>query len=150
MRLSRRLRFSIEVMMLNESRLVIHELHQKVRFLTKEVNERLKTYELFSSQWSILFCIMQYGPMTQARISAYLNVEAPTITRTINRLEKYDWVVRESGEDAREKIVNLTSKGKAKIPEIEREIQQFEEDMTNQMSVQEKRVFLELIKKIGE
>jgi MarR family transcriptional regulator, transcriptional regulator for hemolysin len=134
----------------NESRLVIHGLHQKVRLLTKEVNERLKKYELFSSQWSILFCIMQYGPTTQSRISQYLNVEAPTITRTINRLEKYGWVVRESGEDLREKIVILTNKGRDKIPEIEREIQQFEDEMTNKMSLNEKKVFLELLKKIGE
>ena len=135
---------------MNESRLVIHGLHQKVRFLTKEVNERLRKYELFSSQWSILFCILQYGPTTQSRISQYLNVEAPTITRTINRLEKYGWVVRESGEDLREKIVILTNKGRDKIPEIEREIQQFEDEMTNKMSLNEKKVFLELMKKIGE
>jgi MarR family transcriptional regulator, transcriptional regulator for hemolysin len=65
-------------------------------------------------------------------------------------LEKYGWVVRESGEDLREKIVILTNKGRDNIPEIEREIQQFEDEMTNKMSLNEKKVFLELLKKIGE
>lgn len=70
--------------------LVFHELHQKSRLSIKEVNEVLKAYGLYSSQYSILFCLKRFGSMTQTEIWQYLNVEAPTVTRTLTRLEKAD------------------------------------------------------------
>ncbi|UZM96996.1 MarR family transcriptional regulator [Lysinibacillus sp. MHQ-1] len=41
--------------------------------------------------------------MTLTQIWKYLNVEAPSITRAITRLETLGWVERLDGEDKREK-----------------------------------------------
>lgn len=130
--------------------LLFHEIHQKSRLSIKEVNDALKEFELYSSQWSILFCLKQFGAMTQKEIWQYLNVEAPTVTRTIARLEESGWVFREEGHDKRARIVHLTPFAELNSPEIEKRIQHVEEEMVSSLSEEEQDQLLLLLKKIGQ
>ncbi|EIM07261.1 putative HTH-type transcriptional regulator ywoH [Planococcus antarcticus DSM 14505] len=129
--------------------LLFHEIHQKSRLSIKEVNETLKEFKLYSSQWSILFCLKQFGSMTQKEIWQYLNVEAPTVTRTIVRLEESGWILRREGKDKRERIVQLSLFAEQKIPEIENRILQTEERLVSHLSDKEQNQLLALLKKIG-
>ena len=129
--------------------LLFHEIHQKSRLSIKEVNEALREFDLYSSQWSILFCLKQFGSMTQKEIWQYLNVEAPTVTRTIVRLEESGWVVRCEGKDKRERIVQLSSFAEQKVPEIENRIRQTEERLGSDLSDEEQEQLIVLLKKIG-
>lgn len=128
---------------------LFHELFQKTRFITKEVNEQLKQYDLYNSQWSIIYCLKKLGPSTQTDIWRYLNVEAPTVTRTITRLEKSGWVVRVEGNDKRERIIKLTEKANELIPKVEKTVKDFEQTMIQNLSVDEQHELLKLIKKLG-
>ncbi len=128
--------------------LVFHELHQKSRLSIKEVNEVLKAYGLYSSQYSILFCLKRFGSMTQTEIWQYLNVEAPTVTRTLTRLEKSGWIVRKAGSDKRERIVYLSPQAKKKLPEIQQEIERLEENLLIALSDSEQDQLISLLKKI--
>ncbi|ANU14974.1 Transcriptional regulator, MarR family [Planococcus halocryophilus Or1] len=130
--------------------LLFHEIHQKSRLSIKEVNDALKEFELYSSQWSILFCLKQFGAMTQKEIWQYLNVEAPTVTRTIARLEESRWVFREEGHDKRARIVHLTPFAQQNLPAIEKRIQHVEEEMVSSLSEEEQDQLLSLLKKIGQ
>src|SRR5690606_14400077 len=98
------------------------------RLAIKEVNEVLKEYELYSAQWSILFCLKQFGPMTQKEIWQYLNVEAPTVTRTLSKLEESGWAERNEGADKRQRIVRLTAKAESRVAEIEERVTMLEDD----------------------
>lgn len=129
--------------------LLFHEIHQKSRLSIKEVNEALKEFDLYSSQWSILFCLNQFGSMTQKEIWQYLNVEAPTVTRTIVRLEKSGWIIRREGKDKRQRIVQLSLFAEQKMPDIENRIRQTEESLVSNLSEEEKNQLLALLKKIG-
>ncbi|WP_142827409.1 MarR family winged helix-turn-helix transcriptional regulator [Planococcus soli] len=129
--------------------LLFHEIHQKSRLSIKEVNEALKEFDLYSSQWSILFCLNQFGSMTQKEIWQYLNVEAPTVTRTIVRLEKSGWIVRREGKDKRERIVQLSPFAEQKLPDIEERIRQTEARLVSSLTDEEKEQLLVLLKKIG-
>jgi MarR family transcriptional regulator, transcriptional regulator for hemolysin len=131
-----------------KAKVIIHELHQSTRFLSKVINKRLQDYGIFQSQWSILFCIKEFGPMSQTDIWKYLNVEAPTVTRTITKLEKNGWVLREKGEDHREKIVVLTEKAKQEIPKIEETVEALEEQLLQELSITEREQLVGLLKKI--
>lgn len=129
--------------------LLFHEIHQKSRLSIKEVNEALKEFDLYSAQWSILFCLKQFGPMTQKGIWKYLNVEAPTVTRTVTRMEESGWVVRKEGADKRERIVCLSVRAEKTIPEIEAKISILEKQMLTSLTGQEQETLLSLIQKIG-
>jgi len=129
--------------------LLFHEIHQKSRLSVKEANEALKEFNLYSSQWSILFCLKQFGAMTQKEVWQYLNVEAPTVTRTIVRLEESGWIERKEGNDKRERIVHLAEKAEKMIPEIEQRIVEVEERLLARLTKEEQQQLLALIKKIG-
>lgn len=128
--------------------LLFHEIHQKSRLAIKEVNEVLKEYELYSAQWSILFCLKQFGPMTQKEIWQYLNVEAPTVTRTLSKLEESGWAERNEGADKRQRIVCLTAKAESRVAEIEERVTMLEDDMLSGLSQDEQQQLMGLLKKI--
>jgi MarR family transcriptional regulator for hemolysin len=129
---------------------LFHQLFQMTRLLNKEVNQTLKKHELFSSQWTVLYCIYQQGEMTLTQIWKYLNVEAPTITRTVNRLEELGWLTTQEGKDRREKIVRLSESIVAKFSDIEASIIQFENEFLNGLSNEEQEQLLVLLKKMDK
>ncbi|MFE8699878.1 MarR family winged helix-turn-helix transcriptional regulator [Cytobacillus sp. FJAT-54145] len=129
---------------------LFHTLNQKVRLLSKEANEVLQKYGLFSSQWTILYVLSEKGPMTQMDISDYIKVEAPTVTRTLTRLEESGWIVRKPGKDKREKTVELTEMAKNKYPIVKQSIMEFEQEFIVQLSQQEQQQLLNLLGKLGK
>lgn len=130
--------------------LVFHEMHQKARLSNKEVNEALKDYGLYSAQWSILFCLKRFGSLTQTEIWQYLNVEAPTVTRTLVKLEQRNFIIRKEGKDKRERIVELTEEAMYLIPKIERKIAEVEGGLLRSFSDDEVNELTRLLKKLGK
>jgi len=104
----------------------LHLLNQTVRILNKRTNETLQEFGLFHSQWSILYCLDKRGKLTQTEISRYLNVERPTVTRTIRKLEENGWVERSKGTDKRENLIELSEIAEFKMPAIRQKIKLFE------------------------
>lgn len=133
-----------------ETNKLFHMLYQQTRHMTKEVNEYLQKHGLYSSQWSILYCLKSNGPMTQSDIWRYLNVEAPTITRTLVKLEESGWVKRTPGSDKRERLVSLTEKALDLLPEVEKDIKNFEQTMVANLKDDEQELLYTLLKKLGK
>ncbi|MBU7594247.1 MarR family winged helix-turn-helix transcriptional regulator [Metabacillus halosaccharovorans] len=125
-------------------------LYQQTRHMTKEVNEYLQKHGLYSSQWSILYCLKSNGPMTQSDIWRYLNVEAPTITRTLVKLEESGWVKRTPGSDKRERLVSLTEKALDLLPAVEQDVKNFEQIMVANLKDDEQELLYTLLKKLGK
>ena len=127
---------------------LIHLLNQRTRLLAKEVNKCLSDHGLYTSQWSIIFCIERFGPMTQTEIWKYLNVEAPTITRTLSRMEKNGWIKRELGKDKRERVINLTEEAWRNYKTIRQSMDNLEHEILSDLSTEEKKHLYNLLKKI--
>ncbi|WP_075618663.1 MarR family winged helix-turn-helix transcriptional regulator [Paenisporosarcina indica] len=128
---------------------IFHDIHQKSRLSMKEVNEALKEFGLYSAQWSLLFCLNRLGSMTQTEIWQYLNVEAPTVTRTLVKLEERKLIIRKEGKDKRERIVQLTEHAKDLIPRIETRIEKLEQTMLQALSEEERIQLAFLLNKIS-
>ncbi|APH04645.1 MarR family winged helix-turn-helix transcriptional regulator [Bacillus weihaiensis] len=129
---------------------LFHLLYQKTRHMTKELNGSLQKHELFSSQWSILYCLMTKGSMTQSEIWRYLGVEAPTVTRTLIKLEEFGWIQRSSGQDKRERLVSLTEKAYKQLPFVEDDVKTFEKVMISNLTSEEQNQLYYLLSKLGE
>lgn len=127
---------------------LIHLFFQSNRYLVNQLNEVLKPHGLFSSQWTILFLLHENGPMSLTSIWKYLNVEVPTVTRTVTRLETLGWVERIPGTDRREKTIMLTNKANEEFPKIEASIGKFEQIMTENLSYEEQKLLTNLLKKM--
>jgi DNA-binding MarR family transcriptional regulator len=91
----------------NQSEL-FHSINQFTRHFSKVLNESLVPLGLYAAQWTIIYRLKTGGPSTQKELSSYLGVEAPTMTRTLARLEKAGWITRTIGKDKREKKIMLT------------------------------------------
>jgi MarR family transcriptional regulator, transcriptional regulator for hemolysin len=94
-------------------------LYRTTRAISKDLNQRLEAYGLFSSEWGVVSLLRQRGPMTQAELSTYLNIEPPAISKTLLKLERKRLVHRRVGKSRREKIVALTAAADALFPEWE-------------------------------
>ncbi|MER2028956.1 MAG: MarR family transcriptional regulator [Solibacillus sp.] len=127
---------------------LFHILFQQNRYLVKQLNDVLKQHGLFSSQWTVLFLLHQNGPMTLTAIWKYLDVEAPTVTRTVTRLETLGWVERVQGADKREKMIDLTTKAMEQFPYIEESVVSFERKLTENLSEEEQALLIQLLKKM--
>ncbi|MCQ6278918.1 MarR family winged helix-turn-helix transcriptional regulator [Bacillus sp. EB600] len=95
---------------------LIHTLHQVSRQLTNNLNEVLKQHGLYNAQWAVIYILEKEGSLTQKQLCNYLSVEAPPITRTIQRLVKQDYVRQVQGQDKREKHIQLTEKALNEYP----------------------------------
>ncbi|MDM5330518.1 MarR family transcriptional regulator [Neobacillus sp. CF12] len=103
---------------------LFHTLHQLSRQLTNQLNEALKPFGLFSAQWSVLYVLHIKGSLTQKELSEYLFVEAPPMTRTIQRLVKQGYVKQIPGKDKREKFIQLTEEAVKEFPKWENAVTQ--------------------------
>ena len=88
--------------------------------------------------------------MTLTQIWKYLNVEAPTITRTVNRWKSLGWLTTHEGKDRREKIVRLSEEANCKFPEIEASIIRFENEFLKGLSDEEQVTVESLAEKDGQ
>ncbi|MCG7344515.1 MarR family transcriptional regulator [Sporosarcina sp. ACRSL] len=127
---------------------IFHELFQSTRLLIKELNVALKKHGLFAAQWTVIHCIHRHGEMTLTQIWKYLNVEAPTITRTVNRLEQMGWLETREGKDRREKYVKLTGYANEQLSEVLKTIIEFEEESLKGLTKEEEELLLTLLVKI--
>jgi MarR family transcriptional regulator, transcriptional regulator for hemolysin len=101
---------------------LFHTLHQLSRQLTNTLNEALKPLGLYGSQWSVIFVLKTKGSLTQKELCEYLFVEAPPMTRTIQRLVKQGYVSQVPGKDKREKLIQLTDVSLKMFPEWEKAV----------------------------
>lgn len=67
------------------------------------------------------------GSLTQRELGDYLSVEAPPLTRNIQRLVKLGFVQQSPGSDKRSKVIELTDRAKQEYPNWEQAIK-----LTNQ------------------
>lgn len=93
-----------------------HKVNQLGRYFSKALNEGITEYGIYSSQWAVALYIHMNGECTQSELAEYLYVEAPTMTKTLSRMEKAGFIEKRIGTDKREKIINLTEKAMEAYP----------------------------------
>jgi MarR family transcriptional regulator, transcriptional regulator for hemolysin len=108
---------------------LIHTLHQLSRQLTNKLNEVLKPLGLYGSQWAVIFVLKKKGSLTQRELCDYLFVEAPPMTRTIQRLVKQGYVRQVPGQDKREKYVQLTDEALKEFPKWEHAVTELNQSL---------------------
>jgi MarR family transcriptional regulator, transcriptional regulator for hemolysin len=126
---------------------LFHSIHQLSRKLTKHINEVLQPYGLFSAQWSVIYVLKTKGVLTQKELSDYLCVEAPPMTRTIQRLVKQGFVQQIVGEDKRKKHIQLTMKALDEYPIWERAVLELNDSLLQSIPKSPREDLLYIISK---
>lgn len=127
---------------------VFHIINQTSRQISKSFNEQLVPKGLYMAQWAVIRYIMRKGPSTQKQICDYLHVEAPTMTRTLNRMEELGLVEKTESLDRRSKIIRLTKQAAENYPKWEKEVDAFENPVTGTLTDDELATTIQTLKKI--
>ncbi|MHA6252870.1 MarR family winged helix-turn-helix transcriptional regulator [Oceanobacillus sp. CAU 1775] len=127
-----------------------HQHLQFSRSFKKQLNERLTAIDLFHTQWLVLYCINRMQPVTLVEISNYLDVEKPTISRTVKRLEEQNLIETIPSEDKRERLIRLSLKGEESYKEGQEIVAQYEANLVQTISERDMEITLKTIEKLKE
>jgi Transcriptional regulators len=125
-----------------------HNVNQLARSFTKKLNEKISPLGLYSSQWGIAVYLHKKKECTQIELCKYLGVEAPTITRTLARMEEMGLVIRTEGKDKRERHIKLTEKAYEMYPKWYEAAKSIELEAINNISKEELEIFNEILEKM--
>jgi len=94
------------------------------KLLHRTLGERLQNHGITVAQWAVLVVLWETDGLAQKDLSERVAVETPTLSRTIDRMERDGLVKRERNiQDRRQVHVNLTEHGAALwrdlVPEAE-------------------------------
>lgn len=123
-------------------------INQLARSFTKKLNERISPLGLYSSQWGIVLYLYEKKQCTQIELSKYMGVEAPTITRTLARMEEMELIIRKEGKDKRERHIELTEKAYEMFPQWYEADKNLEKEAVSNIDEDELAIFNNVLEKI--
>jgi len=113
------------------------------------LNEELEVLGITYAQFRVINCLWKKGPLSQKEILKTISVSPPTLTGTVDILEKKKLVYRKpEEEDARTKKIHLTEVGNELQEKAWNIIDNFEERTTSFMSKKEKKLVLDAMKQM--
>jgi MarR family transcriptional regulator for hemolysin len=128
-----------------------HEIQQFSRLLTKQLNEQLAPYKMFTSQWAIIYLLKKNGRSLPSQLSEYLKVEKSTITRTLSRMSNEGWIQKVTSlKDKREKAVELTEKALILYPVWEKIVNNFEQSILAHVGKEHEQNLLNAIREFSQ
>jgi len=120
------------------------------RPLVSKLNELLGQYDLSYSLWQVIFYLKTNGPSSLVDIANYYNIEKPSITRRVYRLEEKLIVRAISSKDKREKIIELTEKGEELYKVCRKRITELEHNVMKGITENEQKIAFETLPKMEE
>jgi DNA-binding MarR family transcriptional regulator len=125
---------------------IFWELIQRVSILS---NNNFKSFSLGYAQYSSLLIIAAEEGLSIQRLSELLIVDKTTASKTVQKLEKKGFVIKErSLNDGRGFSIFLSKKGKSIIPSLNKSYEGFVEKIFFQLTKKEREQFFQISKKI--
>ncbi len=126
---------------------ISYQLVQLCKAHRAAANEILAETGLYVGQEMVLCSLWQTCGLTQSDLAKQLCVEAPTITRMLQRMERAGLIARcTDDEDARISRVHITEKGQALKTTIEEAWEKLETKALAGFTLEEQLLFRRMIK----
>jgi DNA-binding MarR family transcriptional regulator len=94
-------------------------LRQVTRAVTQIYDEALEPSGVRAMQYSILMTIRGHGEISVSGISKFLKLDQTTVTRSLQILERNQWIRQIATPDRRTRTVRLTPKGVSVVKKAE-------------------------------
>lgn len=120
------------------------------RPLMKSLNELLEKYQLSYSLWQVIVYLKDEGTSTLVDISNYYQVEKPSITRRVHRLQELGLIEEVPSTNRREKIMELTTEGRRIYQICREEITALEHHISEGLSEEEQQTAFQFLMKIQD
>ncbi|NML72552.1 MarR family transcriptional regulator [Rhizobium sp. S-51] len=119
---------------------------QAARAMRTELSRRLSDSGLYAGQDTVVQLLADEDGLTPGFLAQRLGVKAPTMTRTIGRMEVQGFVERRSDDkDGRLTTVHLTATGRDRLDQIVAAAVETEERATKGLSGKEVRQLVKLL-----
>ena len=120
------------------------------RRLKSEAQRRLTAHGVHSGQQFILGCLWDRDGITPGEIASIINVEAPTVTRAVQRMTTSGLVrVDADAEDGRRVRVWLTDEGERLRDVVPAITHRLEEDALSELSAEERVALYDMLDRVG-
>lgn len=124
--------------------IVMHRVINRAKGMYQE-------FDLNASQAGILFSLHQSSAMSQKELAESLNMTPPSITSTIQKMEKGGYIRRKADEkDQRVLRLSLTEKGESCIQSVKQVAEQMRRLIFYEMSEEEIQQFRKFLLRINE
>jgi DNA-binding MarR family transcriptional regulator len=121
------------------------------RSMRTVLSRNLLATGLYAGQDGVILALSEDGGLTAGALATRLGVKAPTMTRTIGRLEAQGFVARQPDEtDGRLTVVHLTEAGKASVEHITEAGRLSEQQAAEGLSEKDVRNLLKLLRAMDE
>ncbi len=118
--------------------------------LKKTFKKHLGPLDLKAVEFSILVLVDTNDEVNQKQLGTALDVSAPNLAVTLDRMVEQGWVQRErSARDRRAQIVQLTEVGKALVTRAREIGQTMENDALRVLSPAERALLIELLQRVA-
>lgn len=133
-----------------------YDIHKNLGYLTysitqkmkKNVEKKIRKYDITSLQFSILLQISTFKTMSQKDISNVLSGDNPSTAKIIKKLLDKNLVSRiSSKEDKRVKLISLSPQGQELLDKLSLETKEEEEKIKSSMEEVEFNMLIHLLKK---
>ena len=91
---------------------VARRLRQVNRTITRLYDEALRPYGLTVNQLNILAVVISEKKIRPGQLGQALGMEKSTVSRTVDRMVRKDWLKVNPGEDSRTQLLTVTAKGR--------------------------------------
>lgn len=130
----------------DDDKSAIDQLGWAARLLSRELETMLAPIGLNPAYLPVLITLSAGGARTPKSLSLEASVEQPTMTATIQRMERDGLVTRKANpDDGRSALITLTERGHTRIADIERVLAALNELMLEQFTTAERGQFLSLL-----
>ena len=124
---------------------------QAARSMRTALSHQLAAHGLYAGQDGVIQALAGEDGLTPGALAQKLGVKAPTMTRTIGRMEAQGFVERRAGAgDARLTQVHLTETGRASLAAINTAVDECNRIATKGLSGKEVRALVKLLATIDE
>lgn len=128
-----------------------HAVTQAARSMRTALSRSLAESGLYAGQDGVILALAEEDGLTAGQLAARLGVKAPTMTRTIGRLEAQGFVERrDDGIDGRLTKVFLASAGYANVERIGQSVSECSARALNDFSEKEVKTLLRLLRAMDE
>ena len=119
------------------------------RLFLRELERHLAPIGLTPAHMPVLLALEKGGALTQKALAARARVEQPTMTATLNRMERDGLIERRvNPEDGRSMLVKLTPLALEKIPSVENVVTAINALVLEQLMPEERVQFFSLLAKV--
>lgn len=137
--------------MQNKNLKILIGLHKNVKELDSRTLAIASKYGLSFSQFMVLEALYSKGTLSISEVRDAILSSVGTISLVITNLEKMGYIKRESSpNDKRICLISLTDPGREIIAKIVPENEKMINDYMAKLRLEEKEIFLDHLKKLGE